>query len=180
MAASENPLLNKTVVRDPTLFCTAFKRSRFYLFSKIEPDSYVYSSRLLIMLLLMHLYASTATPNATEMCSTRSLLEKKPLPLPSPMPSPSLLPYQHRQHSTPPSEISNSLSIPISPLKQSRISQVTRNPPITKGSFSIESSRNSCCRREIHWVMEQVEKVCGERTSRMKLAVVLNLIDHIS
>jgi peptidylprolyl isomerase domain and WD repeat-containing protein 1 len=44
MAASENPLLNKAVVRDPTLFCTAFKRSRFYLFSKIEPDSCVYFS----------------------------------------------------------------------------------------------------------------------------------------
>ncbi|KAK9897692.1 hypothetical protein P389DRAFT_60626 [Cystobasidium minutum MCA 4210] len=39
MAASENPLLNKAVLKDPTLFCTAFKRSRFYMFSKIEPDT---------------------------------------------------------------------------------------------------------------------------------------------
>jgi len=39
MAASENPLLNQAVMKDPTLFCTAFKRSRFYLFSKLEPDS---------------------------------------------------------------------------------------------------------------------------------------------
>lgn len=39
MAASENPLLNKSVLKDPTLFCTAFKRGRFYMFSKIEPET---------------------------------------------------------------------------------------------------------------------------------------------
>ncbi|KAL7009101.1 Peptidyl-prolyl cis-trans isomerase cyp15 [Cystobasidiomycetes sp. EMM_F5] len=39
MAASENPLLNQAKTRDPTLFCTAFKRSRFYMFSQIEPES---------------------------------------------------------------------------------------------------------------------------------------------
>lgn len=39
MAASENPLLNQEVTRDPTLFCSAFKRSRFYMFSRIEPEA---------------------------------------------------------------------------------------------------------------------------------------------
>jgi len=39
MAASKNPLLNQEVTRDPTLFCTAFKRSRFYMFSRIEPEA---------------------------------------------------------------------------------------------------------------------------------------------
>jgi hypothetical protein len=39
MAASDNPLLNKTIENDPILFCTAFKRSRFYLFSKDEPET---------------------------------------------------------------------------------------------------------------------------------------------
>lgn len=38
MAASANPLLAERETRDPTLFCTAFKRSRFYLFSQLQPD----------------------------------------------------------------------------------------------------------------------------------------------
>ena len=37
MAASENPLL-QSVTFDPTLVCTAFKKSRFYLFSRREPE----------------------------------------------------------------------------------------------------------------------------------------------
>ena len=39
MAASDNPLLNTVAENDPILFCTAFKRSRFYLFSRDEPES---------------------------------------------------------------------------------------------------------------------------------------------
>ncbi|CED84173.1 peptidyl-prolyl cis-trans isomerase [Phaffia rhodozyma] len=38
MAASANPLLAERESRDPTLFCTAYKRSRFYLFSQTEPE----------------------------------------------------------------------------------------------------------------------------------------------
>jgi peptidylprolyl isomerase domain and WD repeat-containing protein 1 len=34
MAASANPLLQEKATRDPHLFCTAYKRSRFYLFGK--------------------------------------------------------------------------------------------------------------------------------------------------
>lgn len=37
MEASENPTLD-AVKSDPTVFCTAFKKSRFYLFSNREPD----------------------------------------------------------------------------------------------------------------------------------------------
>ncbi|PWN52988.1 peptidyl-prolyl cis-trans isomerase cyp15 [Violaceomyces palustris] len=39
LAASDNPLLAKKGTIDPTLFCTAFKRSRFYLFTRSEPES---------------------------------------------------------------------------------------------------------------------------------------------
>lgn len=38
MATSDNPLLNKPVETDPILFCTAYKRSRFYLFGREEPE----------------------------------------------------------------------------------------------------------------------------------------------
>jgi peptidylprolyl isomerase domain and WD repeat-containing protein 1 len=38
MAASANPLLADREVRDPTLFCTAYKKQRFYLFSRLEPE----------------------------------------------------------------------------------------------------------------------------------------------
>lgn len=34
MAASANPLLQEKATRDPHLFVTAYKRSRFYLFSR--------------------------------------------------------------------------------------------------------------------------------------------------
>ncbi|GAA5871767.1 hypothetical protein JCM8547_008137 [Rhodosporidiobolus lusitaniae] len=38
MATSENPLLADKDERDPTLFCTAWKRPRFYLFTREEPE----------------------------------------------------------------------------------------------------------------------------------------------
>ncbi|KAH7103295.1 hypothetical protein BKA62DRAFT_616374 [Auriculariales sp. MPI-PUGE-AT-0066] len=38
MAASANPLLAEKEVRDPTLFCTAFRRQRFYMFTRQEPE----------------------------------------------------------------------------------------------------------------------------------------------
>lgn len=39
MAASENTVIKESEQTDPTLFCTAFKKSRFYCFSRREPDS---------------------------------------------------------------------------------------------------------------------------------------------
>ncbi|WFD31006.1 peptidylprolyl isomerase [Malassezia sp. CBS 17886] len=38
LAASENPLMEKEEP-DPTLFCSGFKRSRFYMFTRSEPES---------------------------------------------------------------------------------------------------------------------------------------------
>lgn len=38
MAASANPILAEKETRDPTLFCTAFKRQRFYMFTRQEPE----------------------------------------------------------------------------------------------------------------------------------------------
>ncbi|KAJ6613299.1 peptidyl-prolyl cis-trans isomerase [Mycena sp. CBHHK59/15] len=38
MAASANPILANKGVRDPTLFCTGYKRQRFYLFTRSEPE----------------------------------------------------------------------------------------------------------------------------------------------
>jgi len=38
MAASANPLLAEKEARDPTLFCTAFRRQRFYMFTRQEPE----------------------------------------------------------------------------------------------------------------------------------------------
>lgn len=42
MAASANPILAERETRDPTLFCTAYKRQRFYLFTRSEPEYYYY------------------------------------------------------------------------------------------------------------------------------------------
>ncbi|KAJ3328777.1 hypothetical protein HDU76_009310 [Blyttiomyces sp. JEL0837] len=39
MAASDNAVFKESEELDPTLICTAFKRNRFYLFSRREPDS---------------------------------------------------------------------------------------------------------------------------------------------
>ncbi|KAJ1025095.1 hypothetical protein NDA16_002602 [Ustilago loliicola] len=38
-AASENPLLAKQGLVDPTLFATAFGRARFYMFTRVDPDA---------------------------------------------------------------------------------------------------------------------------------------------
>jgi len=38
MAASANPILANREARDPTLFCTGYKRQRFYMFTRIEPE----------------------------------------------------------------------------------------------------------------------------------------------
>jgi peptidylprolyl isomerase domain and WD repeat-containing protein 1 len=38
MAASANPILANKGSRDPTLFCTGYKRQRFYLFTRSEPE----------------------------------------------------------------------------------------------------------------------------------------------
>ncbi|EUC63434.1 peptidyl-prolyl cis-trans isomerase, cyclophilin-type protein, partial [Rhizoctonia solani AG-3 Rhs1AP] len=38
MAASANPILANKEERDPTLFCTAYKRPRFYMFTREEPE----------------------------------------------------------------------------------------------------------------------------------------------
>ncbi|KAH9922857.1 uncharacterized protein BXZ73DRAFT_91570 [Epithele typhae] len=37
-AASSNPLLAEKAVRDPTLSCTGYKRSRFYMFTRLDPE----------------------------------------------------------------------------------------------------------------------------------------------
>ncbi|KAG8903604.1 hypothetical protein FRB99_002955 [Tulasnella sp. 403] len=38
MAASANPILATRETRDPILFCTAYKRPRFYMFTRSEPE----------------------------------------------------------------------------------------------------------------------------------------------
>lgn len=38
MAASANPILANKATRDPTLFCTGYKKQRFYLFTRSEPE----------------------------------------------------------------------------------------------------------------------------------------------
>ena len=37
-AASSNPLLAEKAVRDPTMSCTGYKRQRFYMFTRSEPE----------------------------------------------------------------------------------------------------------------------------------------------
>ncbi|CAH7683899.1 hypothetical protein BY996DRAFT_4577369 [Phakopsora pachyrhizi] len=39
MAISDNPLLAEKAQLDPSLFCTAYKRQRFYIFNQTEPES---------------------------------------------------------------------------------------------------------------------------------------------
>ncbi|CAG8599667.1 27760_t:CDS:10, partial [Racocetra persica] len=40
MAASDNPLMKESEATDPTIFCTAFKRNRFFMFTQREPDAH--------------------------------------------------------------------------------------------------------------------------------------------
>jgi len=38
MAASANPILADKSQRDPILFCSGYKRQRFYMFTRSEPE----------------------------------------------------------------------------------------------------------------------------------------------
>ncbi|RIA92413.1 peptidyl-prolyl cis-trans isomerase cyp15 [Glomus cerebriforme] len=40
LAASDNPLMKESELMDPTLFCTAYKRNRFFMFTRREPDAH--------------------------------------------------------------------------------------------------------------------------------------------
>lgn len=39
MASSENPVYKESELTDPTLFCTAYKKNRFYSFSRRAPEA---------------------------------------------------------------------------------------------------------------------------------------------
>jgi hypothetical protein len=45
MAASANPILAEKGQRDPTLICTGYKKPRFYLFTRSEPE-YAFRRRI--------------------------------------------------------------------------------------------------------------------------------------
>ncbi|KAI6042675.1 hypothetical protein EDC04DRAFT_2965944 [Pisolithus marmoratus] len=45
MAASANPILANKETRDPTLFCTGYKKQRFFLFTRSEPEDSKVSDR---------------------------------------------------------------------------------------------------------------------------------------
>lgn len=38
MSASDNPILAERATRDPIIFCTAYKRQRFYMFTQDQPE----------------------------------------------------------------------------------------------------------------------------------------------
>ena len=52
MAASENPTLKDAETTDPTIFCTAYKKNRFYLFTDRDPNAYTCIYYLVIILIL--------------------------------------------------------------------------------------------------------------------------------
>lgn len=53
-AASANPLLAEKGVRDPTLVCTGYKRQRFYMFTRSEPEYVLpYSSITQFLLIIL-------------------------------------------------------------------------------------------------------------------------------
>lgn len=80
MAASDNQALRDTETLDPTLFTTAFKRNRFFMFTQREPDAYVTSKcKDLIndsIFTPIFSFADMTTQRETEMFSTRNHLEK--------------------------------------------------------------------------------------------------------
>jgi hypothetical protein len=75
MAASSNPILAERAARDPTLFCTAYKKNRFYMFTRSEPE-YIFSFILSYISLI-----SCDIDLQTEMSSTNDLLVKSRLSL---------------------------------------------------------------------------------------------------
>ena len=54
MAASANPILASKEARDPTLFCTGYKRQRFYMFTQTEPEYVTLSDTSYLLLIIWH------------------------------------------------------------------------------------------------------------------------------
>jgi hypothetical protein len=59
MVASANPILADREARDPTLFCTAYKRQRFYMFTRTEPEYVASSYRRFLLPDLLHMLGTT-------------------------------------------------------------------------------------------------------------------------
>lgn len=78
MATSDNPLLAQKDEPDPTLFCTAWKRPRFYLFTRSHPE-FVFPSSTLCLFVFMGCYQIEKSPEIATF-STKSPLETS-LPL---------------------------------------------------------------------------------------------------
>lgn len=71
MAASANPILADKGQRDPTIFCTGYKKPRFYLFTRSEPECVIF---LPLSQKLNHVLGTTNPVSATY--STSGPLEK--------------------------------------------------------------------------------------------------------
>lgn len=81
MVASANPILADREARDPTLFCTAYKRQRFYMFTRTEPE-YVATCYIYLLLPDLDVVLGTTRHKVIEMSSMNVLhVRNKPLHL---------------------------------------------------------------------------------------------------
>lgn len=69
MAASANPILADKGQRDPTLICTGYRKPRFYLFTRSEPEYAIRQS----FIDLPNLFPFAETSPVTEMFSMNDL-----------------------------------------------------------------------------------------------------------
>ena len=70
MAASANPILADKGQRDPTLVCTGYKKPRFYLFTRSEPE-YAFPQHFFEFTRIVFPFAETSP--VTEMFSMSDL-----------------------------------------------------------------------------------------------------------
>jgi hypothetical protein len=157
MAASANPLLQDKAARDPHVFCTAYKKSRFYVFGRSDReekgDRDVFNERPTREEQTVMVAPEKKKPTATSLTIHTTMGDIVRL-LPSDAMSLMCSTLSYSQ---------------MLPRKQSRTLSRTSTMGTTTTSFSTELSRNSCCRLVIPSEMVLVERVVGVDTLKTSL-----------
>jgi len=167
MAASANPLLQEKAERDPHVFCTAYKKSRFYVFGRSDReekgDRDVFNERPTREEQTVMVAPEKKKATATSLTIHTTMGDIVCVP----PPSETLL-----TRST--SSCSRKLR-----RRRSRTSLRTSIMVITTISFFTESSKSSCCKLVILLEMERAVRVAGEdtlKTSSIQITGMTGLI----
>ncbi len=179
-AASENPLLAKQGLVDPTIFATAYGRARFYMFTLIDPDALTGSGD-----------AVSGSGENRDVFNERPTREEQTIASATAAVGGSLNRSGAKGADSNAANVKHTTATLHTTLGDIQLTLFTELVPktcknfvvwqrkvTTTASSSIESSRSLCCRLAIRSEMEQAEKVCGVATLRMSFHQISTTPSH--